>query len=465
MKQFSDFNQHDALEYMEHFLDLLHEDMNRVDRTKPIVDEPLSKEEDSFTDSELADIMWKRNLKLASQVSKSEFESNNENDINSSTSNSDLDSSRHNLSLESCFNKQENSLNDTIKENIEIKVEPFYVNNKKVRCVRKVETMNEFNESNFNIYHTKLANKFHELKKIDEEDDENNQSFIDNLKDSDCLVMQWRDDPSSNFRTRIFCKDLDCSTNFYEYLNQFQEKTTTTLEDCLKIFTDKEILSLEDSWYCPKCKKPQKACKQLTIWRLPEILIIHLKRFSYKHCTRDKIDNFIEFPLYGLDLKNFCSSSQRNLENKTIYDLFAVINHFGGIYGGHYTATAKTVFQNKEYGVPGGPEKGYSSLTGNTQHSPGLVWYINGLMSPILYVRRGVTYTFRVEGGLDPTNISQGKDQAGILVWTPDGSTPDIVYYQSYTQQNMGWKIVVLDDFNGAAQLLASSNTGELNAI
>jgi hypothetical protein len=53
----------------------------------------------------------------------------------------------------------------------------------------------------------------------------------------------------------------------------------------------------------------------------------------------------------------------------------------------------------------------------------------------------------------------QGRqDQAGLLVWTPNSSTPDVIYYQSYTQQNMGWKIVVLDDFNGAAQLLASSS-------
>ena len=62
-----------------------------------------------------------------------------------------------------------------------------------------------------------------------------------------------------------------------------------------------------------------------------------------------------------------------------------------------------TVFYAR-LGVPGGPEKGFSSLTGYTQHSPGLVWYINGLMAPILYVRRGITYTFRVEGGADPQN-------------------------------------------------------------
>jgi len=191
-----------------------------------------------------------------------------------------------------------------------------------------------------------------------------------------------------------------------------------------------------------------------------------------------------------------------------------------------------------------GVQKGYMHMTG--EGSPGLVWYINGLMSPILHVQRGKTYTFRVEGGnsfdkgyrfyhpfyitdepyggyllqnstqrnhqkvmaglqferapgsvVKPTNgkpqLAQqpqmvGKPaptsfgrlcawlpssvndirkaethqsfaqfraklnytclagQPGIVQWTPNMSTPDIVYYQSYTQRNMGWKIIVRDD-------------------
>ncbi|KAF7495422.1 Protein Skeletor, isoforms B/C [Sarcoptes scabiei] len=45
--------------------------------------------------------------------------------------------------------------------------------------------------------------------------------------------------------------------------------------------------------------------------------------------------------------------------------------------------------------------RGYYGSTGLA--SPNLVWYINGLLAPILYVKRGRTYTFRIEGGNNPS--------------------------------------------------------------
>lgn len=36
--------------------------------------------------------------------------------------------------------------------------------------------------------------------------------------------------------------------------------------------------------------------------------------------------------------------------------------------------------------------------------------------------------------------------QPAVLSWMPNDSTPDVVYYQSYTTPNVGWKIVVLDE-------------------
>lgn len=50
-------------------------------------------------------------------------------------------------------------------------------------------------------------------------------------------------------------------------------------------------------------------------------------------------------------------------------------------------------------GPPGGA-KGYSGITG--MPSNGFVWYINGYLASELYMRRGLTYAFRVEGGQDP---------------------------------------------------------------
>ncbi|EAY75361.1 hypothetical protein OsI_03257 [Oryza sativa Indica Group] len=43
-------------------------------------------------------------------------------------------------------------------------------------------------------------------------------------------------------------------------------------------------------WYCPCCKKHQQAMKKLDLWRLPEVLVIHLKRFSYTQFTRNKLE-------------------------------------------------------------------------------------------------------------------------------------------------------------------------------
>lgn len=49
--------------------------------------------------------------------------------------------------------------------------------------------------------------------------------------------------------------------------------------------------------YCPTCKRHQLATKKLDLWSLPEVLIIHLKRFSYTKYSREKLDTIVEFPL------------------------------------------------------------------------------------------------------------------------------------------------------------------------
>ena len=37
----------------------------------------------------------------------------------------------------------------------------------------------------------------------------------------------------------------------------------------------------------------------------------------------------------------------------------------------------------------------------------GIAWYINGYLIPEIIVKRGDTYTFKVEGGDDPSNQAQ----------------------------------------------------------
>lgn len=109
---------------------------------------------------------------------------------------------------------------------------------------------------------------------------------------------------------------------------------TLTLFDCLELFSKKEKLGSEDPWYCPRCKEHRQASKKMDIWKLPSnILVVHLKRFSFSRIYRDKIDISIEFPIKGLDLSQIVCGPDK--EKGCIYDLYAISNHFGGLGGGH----------------------------------------------------------------------------------------------------------------------------------
>lgn len=126
-------------------------------------------------------------------------------------------------------------------------------------------------------------------------------------------------------------------------------KISCTLEDCLNEFTNDEKLSSDDLWYCPRCKKHQRASKKIDIWRLPDIMVVHLKRFSQVRSWGNKIDTFIDFPIQGLDMTDrVLSTSVQGGESNLIYDLYAIDNHYGGLGGGHYTAYAQN-FYNKEW--------------------------------------------------------------------------------------------------------------------
>ncbi|CAN0847659.1 Ubiquitin carboxyl-terminal hydrolase 8 [Linum grandiflorum] len=113
-------------------------------------------------------------------------------------------------------------------------------------------------------------------------------------------------------------------------------KESVSLYKCLESFLKEEPLGPEDMWYCPSCKKPRQATKKLDLWRLPEILVIHLKRFSYNQYFKNKLETYVDFPIDDLDLSNYISYDDGN--HSSGYALYAISNHYGGMGGGHYTA-------------------------------------------------------------------------------------------------------------------------------
>lgn len=118
------------------------------------------------------------------------------------------------------------------------------------------------------------------------------------------------------------------------------ENAPINIHDCFSLFTNPEKLGNDDAWYCSNCKVHQQAVKKFDIWRLPNYLIICLKRFKFHNDGHDKITRLVRFPVHHLDLSG--TAFQPSSGNcGSVYDLSAVINHSGSLNSGHYTAYAQ----------------------------------------------------------------------------------------------------------------------------
>ena len=84
--------------------------------------------------------------------------------------------------------------------------------------------------------------------------------------------------------------------------------TNVSIKDCLSLFSQEEVLTGNDKWYCSKCKDHQNALKKMEIYRCPEYLILHLKRFSHQRSSffsSKKITDEVSFPIEGLNMEPY----------------------------------------------------------------------------------------------------------------------------------------------------------------
>ncbi|XP_052138964.1 ubiquitin carboxyl-terminal hydrolase 8-like [Oryza glaberrima] len=147
------------------------------------------------------------------------------------------------------------------------------------------------------------------------------------------VVVCWQDNGLEQYNF----SSLDNLPEIYKaVLFSRRPQETCSLYACLEAFIKEEPLGPEDMWYCPGCKEHRQASKKLDLWRLPEILIIHLKRFSYSRYTKNKLETCVDFPVHDLDLSKYIGSRGQQISNH--YRLYAISNHYGSMGGGHYTA-------------------------------------------------------------------------------------------------------------------------------
>ncbi|XP_043715927.1 ubiquitin carboxyl-terminal hydrolase 9-like isoform X2 [Telopea speciosissima] len=160
------------------------------------------------------------------------------------------------------------------------------------------------------------------------------------------VLLDWSGREHDLYDTS-FLEDLPevCKSGF-ALKNTRQE--AISLFSCLEAFLTEEPLGPDDMWYCPSCKEHRQATKKLDLWRLPEILVVHLKRFSYSRYLKNKLDTLVNFPIYNLDLSKYVKSKGAGPQAH-VYELYAISNHYGGLGGGHYSAYAKLIDEDRWY--------------------------------------------------------------------------------------------------------------------
>ncbi|KAH6565831.1 hypothetical protein BASA50_000052 [Batrachochytrium salamandrivorans] len=158
---------------------------------------------------------------------------------------------------------------------------------------------------------------------------------------------------STQSSTSVFEPVVDeASANSAYKVKMEMKQSKATLYTCLEEFSREEILDGDDTMYCSKCKEHRPISKKLDIYSVPEILVIHLKRFSNggRHGShRNKIDIMVDAPMRGLDMSEIVGCGSTLAPDDCLYDLYAVSNHFGGLGGGHYTAYVKNPLNDTWY--------------------------------------------------------------------------------------------------------------------
>ncbi|KAI1768852.1 UCH-domain-containing protein [Hypoxylon sp. FL1150] len=177
----------------------------------------------------------------------------------------------------------------------------------------------------------------------------------------EALIIDWSDraydelfvDSSAASSDVSFATFENCETLPDPELDKIQaarkkrRTNGTTLAACLDEFEREEILSEQDMWFCPRCKEHRRASKKFDIWKTPDILIIHLKRFSSSGFRRDKLEVLVDFPTEDLDITSRVLNKEDGKQE--VYDLIGVDCHWGGLGGGHYTAQAKNFIDGQWY--------------------------------------------------------------------------------------------------------------------
>lgn len=141
------------------------------------------------------------------------------------------------------------------------------------------------------------------------------------------LAIDWQS--ASGYVERLESSLPKCMAPFRDTAPS-KSPRTTSLYDCLDSYTASEFLAGDNRWSCEKCKQLSEAERRTSFWVTPDVLVVLLKRFQFSPTSGfEKISVPVQFPETDLVIKS------------AIYDLYGVVNHYGSLSAGHYTALCR----------------------------------------------------------------------------------------------------------------------------
>ncbi|KAF3845029.1 hypothetical protein F7725_008192 [Dissostichus mawsoni] len=127
----------------------------------------------------------------------------------------------------------------------------------------------------------------------------------------------------------------------------------SSLEEALwNMFVEEELFEGNNLYRCGQCDRLVTAAKSAKLKKLPPFMTMSLLRFSfdYAKCERYKETGRYVFPL-NINLRPFCEETDGE-DSDYSYELFSVIIHKGGCYGGHYHVYIRDIDQLGQWEPP-----------------------------------------------------------------------------------------------------------------
>lgn len=232
---------------------------------------------------------------------------------------------------------RENNLTEDEKNKIFAEYEQYIKDNPiAVRRMDAYKSWKNYNNANGNIIVDLFTGYFHVETTCPECD-----TISDKFESFNCLPLTiiLKKEEKEKEKDQEEDKHLNIPHHWRSNKSNLINSEDVDIYTCLDNFYKAEKLDDDNKWYCDKCEKKVNAVRKFNLWKKPKVLIILLKRFDY--ARHFKTSNKVKFPLKHLCLSNYDSYLEESSGEPDSYNLFAVSNHYGNMFGGHHLSYCK----------------------------------------------------------------------------------------------------------------------------